>query len=95
LPGKGGIVVLDTVVTPELEREGVARDLIRRIQTARREAELDVSDRISLTLEVSEVVADAFTAHQTMVENETLAVENSMQIASGDEVIHVVATDRR
>ena len=95
LPGKGGIVVLDTVVTPELEREGVARDLIRRIQTARREAELDVSDRISLTLEVSEVVADAFTAHQTMVENETLAVESSTQIVSGDEVIHVVATDRR
>ena len=95
LPGKGGIVVLDTVVTPELEREGVARDLIRRIQTARREAELDVSDRISLTLEVSEVVADAFTAHQTMVENETLAVESSTKIVSGDEVIHVVATDRR
>ena len=95
LPGKGGIVVLDTVVTPELEREGVARDLIRRIQTARREAELDVSDRISLTLEISEVVADAFAAHQTMVENETLAVESSMQIAGGEEVIHVVATDRR
>jgi hypothetical protein len=46
-------------------------------------------------LEVSEVVADAFTAHQSMVENETLAVKSSMQIASGDEVIHVVATDRR
>ena len=95
LPGKGGIVVLDTVVTSELEREGVARDLIRRIQTARREAELDVSDRISLTLEISEVVADAFTAHQTMVESETLAVESSMKIAGGDEVIHVVATERR
>ena len=95
LPGKGGIVVLDTVVTPELEREGVARDLVRRIQTARREAELDVSDRISLTLEISEAVADAFTAHQRMVENETLAVESSMQIASGDEVIRVVATDLR
>ncbi|MFZ8822355.1 MAG: DUF5915 domain-containing protein, partial [Ilumatobacteraceae bacterium] len=95
LPGKGGIVVLDTVVTSELEREGVARDLIRRIQTARREAELDVSDRISLSLEISEVVADAFTAHQTMVESETLAVESSMKIAGGDEVIHVVATKRR
>ncbi|MGB1085056.1 MAG: class I tRNA ligase family protein, partial [Ilumatobacteraceae bacterium] len=95
LPGKGGIVVLDTVVTSELEREGVARDLIRRIQTARREAELDVSDRISLSLEISEVVADAFTAHQTMVESETLAVESSMKIAGGDEVIHVVATERR
>ena len=95
LPGKGGIVVLDTVVTSELEREGVARDLIRRIQTARREAELDVSDRISLSLEISEVVADAFTAHQTMVESETLAVESSMKIAGGDEVIHVVATEHR
>ena len=95
LPGKGGIVVLDTVVTSELEREGVARDLIRRIQTARRQAELDVSDRISLSLEISEVVADAFTAHQTMVESETLAVESSMKIAGGDEVIHVVATEHR
>ena len=54
-----------------------------------------MSDRISLTLEISEAVADAFTAHQTMVENETLSVESSIQIASGDEVIHVVATDRR
>ena len=41
------------------------------------------------------MVADAFTAHQTMVENETLAVESSTKIVSGDEVIHVVATDRR
>jgi len=54
-----------------------------------------VSDRISLSLEISEVVADAFTAHQTMVESETLAVESSMKIAGGDEVIRVVATERR
>ncbi|WP_272496312.1 class I tRNA ligase family protein [Nocardioides sp. B-3] len=45
LPG-GGFVVLDTALTPELEAEGVARDPVRSIQQARRDAGLDVSDRI-------------------------------------------------
>ena len=49
LPG-GGFVVLDTAVTPELEAEGVARDLVRAVQQARRDAGLDVSDRIALSL---------------------------------------------
>ena len=95
LPGRGGIVVLDTVVTPELEREGVARDLIRRIQTARREADLDVSDRISLTLTTSDAVANAFLAHREMVEHETLVVESTVVAGEGEEVIHVLATDKR
>ena len=47
---RGGFVVLDTEVTPELEAEGVARDLVRSVQQARREAGLDVSDRIALTV---------------------------------------------
>ena len=46
----GGFVVLDTAVTPELEAEGVARDLVRAVQQARRDAGLDVSDRIALTI---------------------------------------------
>ena len=95
LPGRGGIVVLDTEVTPELEREGVARDLIRRIQTARREADLEVSDRISLSLTTSDDVAEAFRAHQEMVERETLVVESALKVADSDEVIHVVATVQR
>ena len=49
LPG-GGFVVLDTAVTPELAAEGLARDLVRAVQQARRDAGLDVSDRISLTI---------------------------------------------
>ena len=48
LKSSDGVVVLDTVVTPELEREGIARDLVRQVQQARRDAGLDVSDRISL-----------------------------------------------
>ncbi len=46
----GGFVLLDTVMTPELEAEGLARDVIRAIQDTRKSAGFDVSDRISLTV---------------------------------------------
>ncbi len=46
----GLVVALDTTVTPELYAEGVTRDLVRMIQQARRDAGLDVTDRISLRL---------------------------------------------
>ena len=46
----GGFVVLDLEVTPELAREGVARDLVRAVQQVRRDAGLAVGDRIVLTL---------------------------------------------
>jgi isoleucyl-tRNA synthetase len=49
LPG-GGFVLLDTVTTPELEAEGLARDIIRAVQDTRKAAGLDVSDRIQLNL---------------------------------------------
>ncbi|MEO7017416.1 MAG: isoleucine--tRNA ligase [Leifsonia sp.] len=49
LPG-GGFVLLDTAITPELEAEGLARDLIRAVQDTRKAAGLDVSDRIRLDL---------------------------------------------
>jgi isoleucyl-tRNA synthetase len=44
------VVALDTTVTPELHAEGVARDLVRLVQQARKDADLDVTDRIALTL---------------------------------------------
>jgi isoleucyl-tRNA synthetase len=48
LLGNGGFVLLDTVTTPELEAEGLARDVIRAIQDTRKSAGFDVSDRINL-----------------------------------------------
>ncbi len=72
LPGNSGVVVLDTTVTPELEREGVARDLVRLIQQARREADLNISDRISLTLTASAPWVEAFDEHRDLVMGETL-----------------------
>jgi isoleucyl-tRNA synthetase len=46
----GGFVILDTETTPELEAEGLARDIIRAVQDTRKAAGLNVSDRISMTV---------------------------------------------
>ncbi|MEN9506983.1 MAG: isoleucyl-tRNA synthetase [Actinomycetota bacterium] len=82
LGGNAGVVVLDTEVTPELEAEGVARDLVRLIQQARRDAGLAVSDRIELTLGVPESIRRQLAAHQQFVADETLAV--SLTFGSGE-----------
>jgi isoleucyl-tRNA synthetase len=73
LPGGAGVVVLDTAVTAELAAEGVARDVIRVVQQARRDADLDVSDRISLVVSASPAVRAAVEAHREFVAGETLA----------------------
>ena len=69
----GGFVVLDTAVTRELAAEGLARDLVRAVQQARRAAGLEVSDRIALTIGGSEVVQAAARAHEQLITEETLA----------------------
>ncbi|WP_436522757.1 isoleucine--tRNA ligase [Actinoplanes sp. HUAS TT8] len=73
LPAGGGVVVLDTAVTPELAAEGLARDVIRVVQQARRDADLDVSDRIALIVGASAAVEAAVEAHRPFVTGETLA----------------------
>ena len=76
---RGGFVVLDTAVTPELAQEGLARDLVRAVQQARRDAGLDVSDRIALTVAGSEEVQAAARAHEQLITAETLATSYDVQ----------------
>jgi isoleucyl-tRNA synthetase len=59
LPGHAGLIALDTRVTPELAAEGTARDVVRIVQQARRDAGLAVSDRIRLTIGADAAVAEA------------------------------------
>ncbi|MGO8960405.1 MAG: isoleucine--tRNA ligase [Streptosporangiaceae bacterium] len=75
LPGNTGLVELDTTVTPELAAEGTARDVVRIVQQARRDAGLAVSDRIRLTIGADGAVADALRAHEGFLAGETLAVD--------------------
>ncbi|MGH3910021.1 MAG: DUF5915 domain-containing protein, partial [Pseudonocardiaceae bacterium] len=73
LPGNSGLVALDTTVTPELAAEGLARDLVRVVQQARRQAGLDVSDRIGLTVDAPDEVLAAAREHQEFIAGEVLA----------------------
>jgi isoleucyl-tRNA synthetase len=73
LSGAAGVVVLDTMVTPELAAEGLARDVVRVVQQARRDADLNVSDRISLTVSASPEVTGAVQRHEAFVAAETLS----------------------
>ena len=85
----GGFVILDGAVTPELEVEGAARDLIRLIQQARKDADLDVSDRIKLSIVGDESVLEAIAKHEELIKGETLALELVSSAGSGEVQISV------
>ena len=67
-------VGLDPTVTAPLRLEGLARELVNRIQRLRRESGLAVSDRIRLGIAGGEVVREAARAHEAAIARETLAV---------------------
>jgi isoleucyl-tRNA synthetase len=69
-------------VTPELAAEGQARDLVRAVQQARRDAGLDVSDRISLRVTGPADLLAAARTHEALVAGETLAT--SVEYVDGD-----------
>ena len=69
----GYLVGLDTSLTEALEREGLARELVRTVQEARKQAGLDVSDRITLRIDGTPEVVAALDAHRDYVMEETLA----------------------
>ena len=72
--GDGFAVALDTELTPELRLEGAARDVIRSVQQLRKDAGLDVTDRIVLRYpQADSDAAAAFAAHGQWIAGETLA----------------------
>ena len=71
----GYLTALDTTLNDELLREGIARELIRTVQDARKQAGLDVSDRIVLGISGSSAVDDALERFRDYLMSETLAVD--------------------
>ncbi len=69
----GYIVALNTEITEELRREGLARDLVRIVQDARKDAGLQISDHIALSLHLSDALADAIRDFMSYLQAETLA----------------------
>jgi isoleucyl-tRNA synthetase len=89
MASEGGLTVaLDLKITPELAKEGLARELVRLIQDARKAAGLDVVDRIELTVEASGSVRDAVAAHRDWIAGEVLATDLEVGNATAESGHH-------
>ena len=71
----GYLVAVTTTLTPELELEGHARELVRRVQQLRKDSALEISDRIILTLPDTPLLSSLLSAHQDYILSETLTLE--------------------
>ena len=66
------LVALDIHITPELRQEGIARELVNRIQNIRKDNEYDITDRIQIRLQAQPALQAAVTANEAYIKNETL-----------------------
>mgnify|MGYP001272687652 FL=1 len=80
----GITVALDISISPDLKSEGIARELVNRVQNLRKEKGLEVTDRISLVLETNEVIQDAIERNKRYVADEVLASDISFEDLNGE-----------
>lgn len=88
----GYLVAVSTTLTPELELEGQARELVRRVQQLRKDSELEISDRINLTVSDSPLMTKLISAHKTYVATETLTLNFSLSSEFGSKFDGKVVT---
>lgn len=70
------LIILDTKITLDLEKEGLARDLVRKIQQFRKDVKLDVSDKIDLVMKTNyEFLKDSIVSFKEYIKEQTLAVD--------------------
>ena len=80
---EGAVVVgLETALTPELIAEGLAREFVSHVQSMRKEADFEVTQRIALTVEADDEMRSALETHAQYVKGETLAL--SLEFAACD-----------
>ncbi len=82
-------VALDTVVTDELRREGIARELVSKIQNIRKGSGFEITDKINVIISKNDCTNDAITEYNAYICNQVLA--NSLQIA--DEVVNATTLE--
>ncbi|UOX92992.1 isoleucine--tRNA ligase [Amycolatopsis sp. FBCC-B4732] len=86
---RGVTIALDTGLTPDLVAEGIARDVVRAVQQARRDAGLEVADRITLAIGAPAQVRQAVLAHQDLIARETLAASLTVAEEAGEIAVRV------
>lgn len=87
--GEGGLVVaLDTALTQALEQEGLAREIIRRVQDLRKQADYDLTDRITVQYTTEGQLAEAIAAFHDVIAAEVLAdVVEMTNAPAGDKAL--------
>jgi len=75
--GDGAVVGITTELTPDLVREGLAREVVRRVQNMRKDAGLELDHRIVTTWQAQDQLAEAITQFSDYIAQETLSVELS------------------
>jgi len=84
---EGAIVVgLETALTPALIAEGLAREFVSHVQSLRKEADFEVTQRIDVTVEADDEMRAALEAHLDYVQSETLALSLVFGPVRGDKV---------
>jgi len=85
-------IALDSEITEELRQEGMVRDIVRSVQNLRKEKDLDVTDRIALSISGNENVKAAVEAFQDYLSAETLTdrwvweeISDAQKVECGDE----------
>ncbi|MBR5200700.1 MAG: isoleucine--tRNA ligase [Alistipes sp.] len=84
-------VALDITITEELRREGVARELVNRIQNIRKDSGFEVTDKISVEIESNDLTAPAVESFAQYIAQQTLAVD--VNVAAAPAGAFVVDTD--
>jgi isoleucyl-tRNA synthetase len=91
---EGGLTVaLDITISEELKAEGIARELINRVQNLRKDSGLEVTDRILLKVETNEAIREAIRANMDYVCNEVLANDISFETVSLNALITDLEVD--
>jgi isoleucyl-tRNA synthetase len=89
----GLTVALDITISDELKSEGIARELVNRVQNLRKDSGLEVTDKIRITLETTDTIRTAIAANATYVKAEVLATEIVFTSTSTDALITDLETE--
>ena len=82
---EGITIVLDTDLNEELLKEGLARELVNKINTMRRDQDFAITDRIKLKIKTTDKVKESFKKYNDYITNEVLATDVSFEDCAGTE----------
>ncbi len=80
-------VALDITVTDELRREGMARELVNRIQNVRKSKNFDITDKVLVSISPDERINDAVEAYGDYIAHQVLALDIKLEPVEGDDAI--------